>query len=93
MEQNTTLKKEVGITERRLLSRNERIHHLEALLTQADQKLAQKNQKYEAQIQAFRERLTEGTICFLVIAADADIEPQRQPSNRQDTTSDESPNR
>ncbi len=60
VEQNTTLKKEVGITERRLLSRNDRIQHLEALLTQADAKLAQKNQKYEAQLQTIRERLAEG---------------------------------
>ena len=60
VEQNTTLKREVGITERRLLSRNDRILHLEALLIQADTKLAQKDQKYETQIQVIRERLAEG---------------------------------
>ncbi|CAD6590665.1 MAG: hypothetical protein TREMPRED_005838 [Tremellales sp. Tagirdzhanova-0007] len=59
VEQNTTLKREVGITERRLLSRNDRILHLEALLIQADTKLAQKDQKYETQIQVIRERLAE----------------------------------
>lgn len=59
VEQNTALKKEVGIAERKLITRNERIQNLETLLNDADARLAQKNQRYEAQIQAIRERLAE----------------------------------
>lgn len=59
VEQNTALKKEVGIAERKLITRNERIQNLEALLNDADARLAQKNQRYEQQIQAIRERLAE----------------------------------
>ncbi|RSH83216.1 uncharacterized protein EHS24_006883 [Apiotrichum porosum] len=59
VEQNTALKKEVGIAERKLIARNERIQNLESLLNEADSRLAQKNQRYEQQIQAIRERLAE----------------------------------
>lgn len=59
VEQNTALKKEVGVAERKLLGRNERIQNLESLLNDADTRLAQKNQRYEQQIQALRERFAE----------------------------------
>ncbi|KAL1411173.1 hypothetical protein Q8F55_002123 [Vanrija albida] len=59
VEQNTSLKKEVGIAERKLITRNERIQNLETLLNEADARLQQKNQRYETQIQAIRERLAE----------------------------------
>ena len=59
MDQNSALKKEAGIAERKLLARNERIQNLEALLQDADRRLAVQNQKFEAQLQAVKERLDQ----------------------------------
>jgi kinesin family protein 5 len=59
VEQNTALKKEVGVAERKLIARNERIQNLESLLNDADTRLAQKNQRYESQLSSIRERLAE----------------------------------
>ncbi len=53
------LKKEAGIAERKLLARNERIQHLEAMLQDADRRLSAQNQKVEAQLQAVKERLDQ----------------------------------
>ena len=59
MDQNSTLKKEAGIAERKLLARNERIQNLEALLQDADRRLSIQNQKFETQLQAVKERLDQ----------------------------------
>ncbi|KAG0300319.1 hypothetical protein BGZ98_009269 [Dissophora globulifera] len=59
VEQNTILKKEVAISERKLLARNERIHSLEGLLQGAQEKLTTQNHKFETQLQAVRERLEQ----------------------------------
>lgn len=59
VDQNTALKKEAGIAERKLLARNERIQNLEALLQDADRRLAMQNSKFEAQLNAVRERLDQ----------------------------------
>ncbi|KAK2466900.1 hypothetical protein APHAL10511_001158 [Amanita phalloides] len=59
VDQNTALKKEAGIAERKLLARNERIQNLEALLQDADRRLSMQNQKFEAQLQAVKERLDQ----------------------------------
>ncbi|CAG8439614.1 7902_t:CDS:10 [Acaulospora colombiana] len=59
VDQNASLKKEVAIAERKLLARNERIQALEALLQDAQEKLTSQNQKFEAQLQAVRERLEQ----------------------------------
>ncbi|KAH9946031.1 kinesin heavy chain [Epithele typhae] len=59
VDQNSSLKKEAGIAERKLLARNERIQNLEALLQDADRRLAMQNQKFEAQLQAVKERLDQ----------------------------------
>lgn len=59
MDQNSALKKEAGIAERKLLARNERIQNLEALLQDADRRLAAQNQKFEQQLQAVKERLDQ----------------------------------
>lgn len=59
MDQNSALKKEAGIAERKLLARNERIQNLEALLQDADRRLAVQNQKFEAQLQQVKERLDQ----------------------------------
>ncbi|KAG8916181.1 hypothetical protein FRC01_003312 [Tulasnella sp. 417] len=59
VDQNTALKKEAGIAERKLLARNERIQNLEVLLQDADRRLAVQNSKFEAQLNAVRERLDQ----------------------------------
>ena len=59
VDQNSALKKEAGIAERKLLARNERIQNLEALLQDADRRLALQNQKFEAQLQAVKDRLDQ----------------------------------
>ncbi|KAH8106973.1 kinesin heavy chain [Cristinia sonorae] len=59
VDQNSALKKEAGIAERKLLARNERISNLEALLQDADRRLAAQNQKFEVQLQAVKERLDQ----------------------------------
>lgn len=67
VDQNSTLKKEAGIAERKLLARNERIQNLEALLQDADRRLSVQNQKFETQLQAVKERLDQarGKLFFL----------------------------
>jgi len=59
VEQNSSLKKEVAVAERKLIARNERIQSLESLLQEAQEKLITQNQKFEAQLQAVRERLEQ----------------------------------
>ncbi|KAH7926331.1 kinesin heavy chain [Leucogyrophana mollusca] len=59
VDQNSALKKEAGIAERKLLARNERIQNLENLLQDADRRLALQNQKFEAQLQSVKERLEQ----------------------------------
>ena len=59
MDQNSALKKEAGIAERKLLARNERIQNLEALLQDADRRLSIQNQKFEQQLSAVKERLDQ----------------------------------
>ena len=48
------------------MTRNDRIQHLEALIVSADSKVTQKNQKYEAQLQAYKDRLAEGQLVLPV---------------------------
>lgn len=59
MDQNSALKKEAGIAERKLLARNERIQNLETLLQDADRRLAAQNQKFEEQLQSVKDRLDQ----------------------------------
>ena len=47
VEQNGSLKKEVAIAERKLIARNDRIHSLEALLGDSQEKLTAANHRYE----------------------------------------------
>ena len=76
VDQNSSLKKEAGIAERKLLARNERIQNLEALLQDADRRLAVQNQKFETQLQAVKDRLEQARcewsssiICLWVIVS------------------------
>ncbi|EON69421.1 kinesin heavy chain [Coniosporium apollinis CBS 100218] len=57
VEQNSSLKKEVAIAERKLIARNERIGSLEALLQDSQEKLTAANQRFEAQLTAVKARL------------------------------------
>ncbi|KAJ3292089.1 hypothetical protein HK104_005564 [Borealophlyctis nickersoniae] len=59
VEQNSTLKKELAVAERKLVARNERIQNLETLLHDAQTKLELQNQKFEAQLKAMREKLQD----------------------------------
>ncbi|RKP12964.1 kinesin heavy chain [Piptocephalis cylindrospora] len=56
-EQNAHLKKEYAIAERKLITRNERIVSLEALLADAQGKLKIQNAKFEQQLSSVRKRL------------------------------------
>ena len=47
VEQNSSLKKEVAIAERKLIARNERIASLESLLQESQEKLTQANHRYD----------------------------------------------
>ena len=46
VEQNSSLKKEVAIAERKLIARNERIQSLESLLQDSQEKLTAANHRY-----------------------------------------------
>jgi len=57
VEQNSSLKKEVAIAERKLIARNERIQSLESLLQDSQEKLTAANHRFESQLTAVKERL------------------------------------
>nr|OQO22120.1 hypothetical protein B0A51_10784 [Rachicladosporium sp. CCFEE 5018] len=57
VEQNTTLKKEVAIAERKLVARGERIRGLEGLVAESQEKLMLANHKFEQQLLAVKDRL------------------------------------
>nr|XP_019013289.1 kinesin [Kwoniella pini CBS 10737]OCF52070.1 kinesin [Kwoniella pini CBS 10737] len=59
VEQNSNLKKEVGDTQRKLISRNDRIQNLEAALINADNRLTQKTHKSTEQIQILKAKLAD----------------------------------
>lgn len=59
VEQNSALKKEVAISDRKLVARNERIQSLESLLQVAQENLTSQNHKFETQLQAVRDRLEQ----------------------------------
>ncbi|EPQ28666.1 uncharacterized protein PFL1_03969 [Pseudozyma flocculosa PF-1] len=59
VEQNSSLKKEVAIAERKLSARNERIQALEHHLMESQEKLALQNRKFDEQLQAVKERLNQ----------------------------------
>lgn len=50
VEQNSSLKKEVAIAERKLIARNERIASLESLLQESQEKLTQANHRYDLRV-------------------------------------------
>lgn len=62
VEQNSALKKDVALAEKRLIARNERIQNLETLLQDAQEKLNNANARFEAQMQAVRERMEQARL-------------------------------
>ncbi|KAJ1656928.1 hypothetical protein IWQ61_003589 [Dispira simplex] len=57
VDQNTNLKKECAMADRKLAARNERIESLESLLLDTQEKMATQRQKYEAQLQVLKDKL------------------------------------
>ncbi|KAF3209724.1 Kinesin heavy chain [Orbilia oligospora] len=62
VEQNSSLKKEVAIAERKLVARNERIQSLEQGLRESQDKLTDQSDRFEAQLTAVKERLQAAKI-------------------------------
>ena len=61
VEQNSSLKKEVAIAERKLIARNERIEELEQQVHEATQNINQKSRYMEEQLVLLKQRLEEGS--------------------------------
>ncbi|KAK6527677.1 Kinesin heavy chain [Orbilia ellipsospora] len=62
VEQNSSLKKEVAIAERKLTARNERIQSLEQGLRESQDKLTEQSDRFEAQLTAVKDRLQAAKI-------------------------------
>ncbi|KAF1981458.1 kinesin family protein [Aulographum hederae CBS 113979] len=62
VEQNSSLKKEVAIAERKLIARNERITSLESLLQDSQEKLTAANHRFEHQLAQVKERLESAKV-------------------------------
>lgn len=69
VDQNTSLKKEVAIAERKLIARNERILSLESLLSDSQDKLTAANHRFEQQLAAVKERLEAAKVSSRNMAA------------------------
>ncbi|KAJ9610290.1 Kinesin heavy chain [Cladophialophora chaetospira] len=69
VDQNSSLKKEVAIAERKLIARNDRILSLETLLSESQDKLTAANHRFEAQLAAVKERLEAAKVSSRNIAA------------------------
>lgn len=74
VEQNTSLKKEVAIAERKLQARNERINSLEALLEESQEKLGQANHRY------VQEMLARGIMLTFVSGSKHNFKPSAKDS-------------
>jgi hypothetical protein len=61
VEQNSSLKKEVAIAERKLIARNERIQSLESLLQDSQEKLTAANHRYVQSLEIWKNILTNTT--------------------------------
>ncbi|CAO3598592.1 unnamed protein product [Absidia cylindrospora] len=57
VEQNSSLKKETSLAERKLTAKNEQIYSLEGLLNDTQNKLKTEMERFEAQMQAMRDRM------------------------------------
>ena len=71
VEQNSSLKKEVAIAERKLIARNERIQSLESLLQDSQEKLTAANHRYvEEKSHSFSDLLSRTPILSLLKSSD-----------------------
>lgn len=61
VDQNTALKKDVAIAERKLIARNERIQNIEASIQATEVRVASQNLKYEAAVMDLRARIDQMT--------------------------------
>jgi len=59
VEQNATLKKDIAIAERKLSARNERIDHLEAMLSEAQTKLTVQKQGFDSQLADLKQKFRD----------------------------------
>jgi hypothetical protein len=59
VEQNSSLKKEVAIAERKLIARNERIQSLESLLQDSQEKLTAANHRYAQRLPQSHQTYTD----------------------------------
>ncbi|KAI9468503.1 MAG: hypothetical protein EXX96DRAFT_492802, partial [Benjaminiella poitrasii] len=59
VEQNSRLKKEAALSDRKLAAKNEIIQNLDNLVKEAQNKLIVQNEKFESQLQAVRGRLEQ----------------------------------
>ncbi|KNE58285.1 hypothetical protein AMAG_05094 [Allomyces macrogynus ATCC 38327] len=59
VEQNTTLKREIAMAERKLVTRNERIQTLEDMLEETQSKLAAQKLNFEAQLKELQRKIRE----------------------------------
>ncbi|KAF9973083.1 hypothetical protein BGZ65_009449 [Modicella reniformis] len=71
VDQNSALKKELALSDRKLLARNERIQNLEVILQEAQEKTGAQQRKFEAQISSFRERLEQARLFLGMIPLQA----------------------
>ena len=83
VEQNSSLKKEVAIAERKLIARNERITSLETLLQESQEKLTQANHRYAPSIRSIKLRqLTNNRFEAQLTAVKERLEAAKQGSTK-----------
>jgi hypothetical protein len=59
VEQNSQLKKDAALSDRKLIAKDDQVYGLEQMLTEAQNKLLVQNEKFETQLQAVRGRLEQ----------------------------------
>lgn len=82
VEQNSSLKKEVAIAERKLIARNERIQSLESLLQDSQEKLTAANHRYVLLIHQQKQTLTSYSFESQLTAVKERLEAAKAGSTR-----------
>jgi kinesin family member 5 len=80
VEQNTSLKKEVAIAERKLIARNERILSLEGLLADSQEKLTAANHRYVSPLFVVGMMLMNAGLRHNFKQSKNDLKPRRSPA-------------
>jgi kinesin family protein 5 len=86
VEQNSSLKKEVAIAERKLIARNERIASLESLLQESQEKLTQANHRYVSFQQNSYDHLVSNTYSIHRFEAQLTAVKERLEAAKQGST-------